>query len=326
VNLRYNAFGLTFSSNLELSGVVPEQHVLPTLSVWFKSRPSLARQTSIDSRQIYVSPFQDTAGRSALRIHIMGGYEGDRIYWHLDFADGMEFWFDERAEIIWSDWPHGLTPRDAEEYLLGPVFGLILRLRGFSCLHASAVVANSRAILLAGDSGAGKSTTAAAMAERGHAILSDDLVPIVRSGDRHVALPAYPYVSLWPESKALLRGSPSESEAITSSFEKQRLLLGGLSLPFQSFPLPIGAIFNFGERQEGSLEHAIQRLAGREGLLALLGNSYIGPALTAEMRAREFKVFAEVAEMIPIYRLQPHLDLRKLEQLCEAIETRCAWS
>ena len=60
--------------------------------------------------------------------------------------------------------------------LIGVGMGLLLHRRGLLCLHGAALRINGRTIALLGESGAGKSTTSAALIIRGAIPLSDDLV------------------------------------------------------------------------------------------------------------------------------------------------------
>lgn len=64
--------------------------------------------------------------------------------------------------------------------LIGVGMGLLLHRRGLLCLHGAALRINGRTIALLGESGAGKSTTSAALVTRGAVPLSDDLV-VLRS-------------------------------------------------------------------------------------------------------------------------------------------------
>ena len=61
--------------------------------------------------------------------------------------------------------------------------------RGILCLHATAMDVNGRTIAIAGDSGAGKSTTAMALRQRGHSVLVDDVTLLDQSGDKPVFIP-----------------------------------------------------------------------------------------------------------------------------------------
>lgn len=63
----------------------------------------------------------------------------------------------------------------APTVLVGIGLGLLLHRRGVTCLHGSVVSTNGRTIALLGDSGAGKSTTAAALVAQGGTLISDDI-------------------------------------------------------------------------------------------------------------------------------------------------------
>lgn len=77
----------------------------------------------------------------------------------------------------------GAEPADIPIFILGTVFGILLHQRGQIVLHASAVAVDGKAILFCGSSGAGKSTLAAALVQRGLALVTDDLCALSIGGD-----------------------------------------------------------------------------------------------------------------------------------------------
>ena len=81
-------------------------------------------------------------------------------------------------------WPEAMPLSDAVTYLSGPIPGFILRLRGVTCLHGSAVETGGRALILIGPSGAGKSTTAAALCRLGCRLVSENAVAVLRDGEQ----------------------------------------------------------------------------------------------------------------------------------------------
>ena len=86
-------------------------------------------------------------------------------------------------------WEEPLTYADAAVYLLGPVLGFVMRLRGIVPLHASAVMIGTGATVFVGDAGAGKSTTAGAFAALGYGVLSDDLLPLMDNRRSYLRAP-----------------------------------------------------------------------------------------------------------------------------------------
>ena len=87
------------------------------------------------------------------------------------------------------------------------MLGITLRLRGVTALHAGTIVVDGRAIVLVGDAGAGKSTTAAAFARLGYPILAEDIAALDDRGNCFWIQPGYPHVNLWPPSVELLFGA-----------------------------------------------------------------------------------------------------------------------
>jgi len=83
-----------------------------------------------------------------------------------------------------------------------------------------------RCVAFLGSPGAGKSTTAAAFARDGHAVLSDDIVALVDQEGTFEVLPAYPHLCLWPDSVTMLYGSPDALPRFSTNWEKRRLALG----------------------------------------------------------------------------------------------------
>ncbi len=75
--------------------------------------------------------------------------------------------------------PHPNAPEQSILlYLFGSIMAVCLYQRGLLVLHANAIEIGGTAVLLAGDSGVGKSTTAAIFHQKGFNVLSDDIVVV----------------------------------------------------------------------------------------------------------------------------------------------------
>ena len=105
---------------------------------------------------------------------------------------------------VWADGPENYALEDTATYLVGPVMGFVLRLRGSLPLHACSVAIGDKAIALMGPQGAGKSTAAAAFARLGYSVISEDVTALSESGGRYMVQPGYTRVNLWPESAEAL--------------------------------------------------------------------------------------------------------------------------
>jgi hypothetical protein len=134
----------------------------------------------------------------------------------------------------------GMPLEDIAIFLVGPVFGILLQQRGQVVLHASAVRVGDRAVLFCGPSGAGKSTIAAALGERGYAMLTDDLCVVTPvEGAAPLVQPDGRQHKLWAQAIDELGVGERRGEKVRSKLHKffvaPRAAIGE--------PLPLGAIY-----------------------------------------------------------------------------------
>jgi len=263
----------------------------------------------------YVSPHRDAKGDPSLVVWEVC----DRSFFRLRYADGTEFLVARSGAEIWATWPEPLTLDDTATYLLGPVLGFILRLRGAVCLHASAVALGGRAVVLVGPAGAGKSTTAAAFARRGVPVLSDDVACLDDRSGSLLVQPGNPRLRLWSDSAQVLFGAPDALPRMTPNWDKLYLDLGGCDCPFQETPLPLGAIYLLGERSRDIQAPFVEPVSPQEGLIELVANTYVNYLLDRAMRAREFELLGRLIRRIPVRRVVPHEDPTRFPALCQAI-------
>ena len=90
---------------------------------------------------------------------------------------------------------------EAGVHLLDSVLAASLQMRGILTLHASAIATAEGAVVFAGPVGIGKSTLAAALVDRGYALLADEIVGIVvDGGGTPLALGGFPLIRLWADA------------------------------------------------------------------------------------------------------------------------------
>jgi hypothetical protein len=321
----YAVFGLLLHANLPIPQLIPlqagsapspfESQTTSTVSVHLNASPPPDALNPFGPEELtYANSYKDEAGEPTLRIWKATGSR----YLRLAYFDGSQFWLDHEGTEVWATWPGNLTLEDTATYLLGPVLGLLLRLRGVTCLHASAVAFGDSAVAFVGSEGAGKSTTAAALAKRGHAILSDDVVALAESNGSFKVHPAYPYLCLWPESVESLYGSAEALPQFSANYEKRCLSLGKQELQFAQQALPLAAIYVLGERR-GDPAPLVEGLTPQKAFLALVANTFATNTLDSGMRAREFEILARIAPTVPIRLLCAHQDAARLPALCDLL-------
>ena len=293
----YSAFGLSLAANWPIPGVIPQpMPSQPDIRVWLHERMP-APDVDAGVEDVYYVSSDAEHGVPALQV-----WQGaDGLYFRLRYADDTEFVIERTGREVRAVVPAASTLEDMATYVLGPIIGFAMRLRGVTCLHASVVAVGDHAIALAGPAGAGKSTAAACFAAMGYPVLADDIAALVeRSGTVHVQ-PAYPQLRLWPDSVAMLYGAPDALPRLTPTWDKRALLLSERGA-FQQQSLPLRAVYVLGD-QHDLPNPAIANVSGAERLLALLANTYVGYLLDATMRHQEFESLARLAATVPVRRV-----------------------
>jgi hypothetical protein len=209
----------------------------------------------------------------------------------------------------------GQTLEDLCAYLYGPVLGFVLRARGTLALHASCVRLGDGAVLIAGPAGAGKSTTAAALAARGAAVLCDDLTALEFRNGRVLAWPAFDHLRLWPDGGRVVLGD-APLERITPGWDKRRFPLAGES--FAEEPTPVRTIVVLHGRRARA-RATMRTVAPARAVLTLASLSYANYLLDASMRAHELMQLGALLRAVPVRALTVPAGHEALDALCEAI-------
>jgi serine kinase of HPr protein (carbohydrate metabolism regulator) len=131
-------------------------------------------------------------------------------------------------------------------------------------LHASCVAIDGRAVLIAGDSGAGKSDLALRLIDRGAVLVSDD------------------QVALSVEREQLLASAP---ETIAGQIEVRGL--GIVAMPYRS-PMPVALLIDLAAPIERMPEPARRELCGVSVPVLALDPFAASAPIKAELALREW--------------------------------------
>ncbi|MGO9442898.1 MAG: hypothetical protein ACLPXM_20370 [Terriglobales bacterium] len=308
----YSVFGLQVRANRSVGVFLPTPPGRPDVSLHLQGS-SPHPFGKFDREEWHQSLYTDDSGQPLLRVWKLNG--GD--YLHFHYSDGPQFFIDRAGESVWSFWPEQVEFDDVLTYLAGPAFGYLLFVRGVTLLHASAVAVGDKAIALLGPGGAGKSTTAAAFALSKFPVLTDDIAAVREHNGEFLVQPAYLRLCLWPDSVEALYGSPDALPRLAESWEKRGLELGR-GCQFEERALPLAAVYVLGERISPSPCGTISRLAPREFLIKLVGNTYAN-RLPNHTRAQEFDALARLVNRVPGRSVTPHPSPRNVRGLCSSI-------
>jgi hypothetical protein len=313
MSLTCSVYGLGLSVNVPLAGLrglAPASKVDVALHVG--GLPASPAEREPGWPPFHVSDETDEAGNPVRTIS-----RTPAGHYRIEYPDGTRVVVDAQGARVWAQ---GGVPdvEDTATYLLGPVLGFVLRLRGINCLHASAVAIGGRAVAFVGASGSGKSSTAAAFARAGFAVLSDDVTPVTEHGGRFVAQPAYPRLRLWPESVEGLFGEAARLPPIVAGWDKRFLDLAEAPFRFQREPLPLAAIYLL-DASAGA--PGIEPVAPRDAVMSIVADTFATYVLDRERRAREFDFITRLVEAVPVRRLRRGGSLADAAAICDLVSS-----
>jgi hypothetical protein len=278
---RGRAFGLELHSSFRAPGIATDRRAgSDTATVLTLAEPSAGGEPETLLQQpLPTGSFSISRGES--------GYVAEHAYFGRFgvAANGR------RVECAPRDLPDWLWQR----FLVGQMLPLAALLRGHEPLHASAVVAAGRALLLLGRSGTGKSSVALEAVARGATFLTDD-VTALEPVDGEVVAHAGP--ALTSLSRHDLERLPA---ALTSGWTILGEHDGELRVAIDSptaDAVPLGAAFVLTRPgTAGELAIAEPQLGPAQVLIGGTFNAYVR---TPERMVRQLDVSARVAETVPL--------------------------
>jgi hypothetical protein len=167
--LRYRTHGLFVQSDIRLSGYTPSaHHGPPDLEI---SLGGFRRVPDEPLKDGVVAQLVDVADRRTFSLVLATSGPIVRVGGKCEFVFSPDF----SRLTCWLD-PG--TPADAAGEFANAVLSIILLLMGHLVLHASAVEHDGQAVIIAADSGGGKSTLSTVLCQAGCSLISDDLLRV----------------------------------------------------------------------------------------------------------------------------------------------------
>lgn len=277
---RYTAFGLSLASDLDLDGLAlpappdPAATIPPDVVL----RLAAAGDAPATARVVVPGLWTDpTAG---------DGFTG------LEVPDVARYRI-AGGRTITVDVAPGADPEAVRLFALGTAMGALLMQRRLLVLHGNAFAVDDGCAVVLGHSGAGKSTLAAEMDRRGHAVLSDDVVPI----DEHAhAVPGWPRMKLWQDALDRLGAASDALRPVRDGYAKFHLPVRNAA----TRPLPVRALYVL-EWHDAPLR--LEPAQGAAVFAHLHEHSYRNRLLVGPQRALHLQRCAELAATASLTRV-----------------------
>jgi hypothetical protein len=214
--------------------------------------------------------------------------------WGLEIKDVLTLlWLPEEQTIAYLKGAH-FTAQKLQFWIFHTFFPLVLELnRSYQFLHVGAVETRGKTILFSAPSFGGKSTLTDYFIKQGATLISDDALGIERKKEDYCAIPAYPFHRPYREPEVL--GHKVERFALEAK--------------------KIDAVFLL-QKADANAKISIQEVRGIEKFKAFHHSVFIEFPFRKEER---FRFFGEMAQKVPVYRINIPWDLKRLNEVHQAI-------
>jgi hypothetical protein len=223
---------------------------------------------------------------------------------------------DGREIVVDTD--HTAPALDVRGYLLGSIFVVLCQQRGLLPLHASAIAGKSGVVAFLANSGQGKSTLAAHLAQRGFRVLADDvcLVDATQTGSAMV-IPTAPWLKLWRNSLENLGRRAEGLDRVFSEDDKYRLPLAPTLTPE-----PISKLVFLEGNDVSAVTTEIEEVPRVQAVPLLMNLTHHSYLLEATGQQKEnFLRCGRVLSQARAYRLVRPWGLTHLEATINALES-----
>lgn len=206
----------------------------------------------------------------------------------------------------------------ARAIVLGPVLSLALELRGFLCLHGSAVAIDGRAVGFLGGKFHGKSTLATALTSAGATLISDDLLA-VSPGPAPRVRAGVPSVRLWGDAASELdidRWCTTVLPGIKSTAS------GFAGRTLSTADAPLDALYLLDPVHDADEPRCCWRgaIRGAQAAVALAHQTKLPPTLVGPAAAGvQLRRAASLATTVPVWRLALVRDFGRLSAVARQI-------
>ncbi|HMQ97071.1 MAG TPA: hypothetical protein PKC42_03165 [Candidatus Nanoperiomorbaceae bacterium] len=202
-------------------------------------------------------------------------------------------------------------------FILGAGLGVLLHQRGLLVLHASSVGIDNRGMGFIGHKGWGKSTTTATLHQRGHALISDELL-VVRFNDQGQpwVIPGSPQIRLWSDSLASTGGNPDSAVRVRSGIDKYNLYATNIAVT--ALPFHCLYLLDIGEAL------SIQSMPPSEAFFGIIPHLYVCRFGTRFLQSTNitcaFQKLNLLLRKIKVKRLMRQWNLNQLPDVARRIE------
>lgn len=203
---------------------------------------------------------------------------------------------------------------DLRVFILGSVFGALMHMRNQLVIHGSAIEYNHQALMFCGPSGSGKSTMAGMFIKHGFSFISDDVCLIKFDTQGVLVQPSYPQLKLHSDVVKDLNLTLPSTNKNTPEGEKEKYFITE-----QNYLQPL-VLHNLFILHRNGLSTIIKEVKGSEKFNTLAEQTFrLGFINELKHHSIFFSQLADLASRIKLYNIYYPNDIKKLQQVLQAI-------
>jgi hypothetical protein len=243
------------------------------------------------------------------------GFSGDHEKTLLHLPGFVDISIDRDNRVVVEP-AHGSEEMVIAQVITSLVLILILKRKQLVTVHGSAVSSEAHAIVLMGDRGSGKSTTAAALAGQGYHMMCDDIVPIGldRNGTTEaIVFPGIPRPKLLHETYQEFFAGSWDMNHLFDGIDKYQV---PIETHIGSFPLRLVCILREDPRCD---ELKYRRLQGSEKIARIMQHVSVLDGI--ESRQDAFMHALAIFQDIAVHEIVRPKGISTVSQVVSLIET-----
>jgi hypothetical protein len=233
----------------------------------------------------------------------------------MTWAGAVRFLLSDN-QIVTVEAAPGTEEASIRNMILGPILGVMLYRLGYHVFHASVIALPQGGVAFLAPKGHGKSSLAASLVQRGHRLVSDDL--LVYQDDAQIrAEPGIPVIKLWPDALRAIGVDPARCPRISPEVEKRVL---NLQNRIVQQPVIIRALFVIQAGQKIEVLPLVPREAIARVMPNWYGMLFQGDLLPFFNLKRHLQESSQLVNALPVYLLRGPISLDNLDEACRVIE------
>lgn len=210
---------------------------------------------------------------------------------------------------------------DVKIFTLGTSFGILINQRNNIAIHGGSILINKEAVILTGDTGAGKSTLTNAFRHNGYRFLCDDVSVLGNKKEGIFVMPAYPQQKLCRDAMDKMGYDTEKFKKIDDDRDKYCIPVHD---SFEKNPCKLSAICEI-ELVERDKDVEVKEVLGQEKIFSVMRNIYrIELIRSTDMGKEYFNKCLSIAKNIRVFKVRRPKDKFTVNEQINLIEQAIA--